>query len=662
MAGAEDATQDIVLGEDMNEDPLGWVAPSPRETASQITPSALGVFTIVEERAEAAPINWRAWSPVEGKRVCSEFSEGGFAMYEFVFRELGLRLPFSELAMGVFDRLKLAPSQFHPNAMAFLRAFELVCEHLLINPTVNLFLRIFKLQRQRVGARQGWVSFKQQVKLFEMYTDSIRGFKERYYVIKPMTDAAHESLYHMVEETTNGVTVSRRRPRFPLAWTSEHFVKSSESYLIKDEELTQDEVAALELLKGFVARFRPGRCVARDGSSVLGDDGEPLYETRYINTRGVLKAPTRAARKELLGNRICFILSVFTLFFFWDFVIYYVFNLVVCLLSDNMADFAKDFLKHAVVDGKKKKKVVRSTLSAVVSNSGTGVASSGSPAAKVTSPLGPSSARLKRQRGPEEVVDLDAEQGFALPHCYENPNFLNDFPLQVTENEKKIIRNKPAKQLGDDLARDAAGLIRILETALTLHEDASKPSAEVQQLRSEKALLETRVLGLENRVQDLLGKQENFVKVSAELNEKNLELRRLYAEMETLKLVAGEADRLKEEVAGLKAAMVSAEDEGDATRGLLTRADLVGEIQSLGGKLLGGAKFAFANAVEQIKALNGGVELNTEGIGFWRKVMDGQVILPEEHKVMEEQDLDDDDEEEEEDEQKDDEEGEGESR
>jgi hypothetical protein len=269
---------------------------------------------------------------------------------------------------------------------------------------------------------------------------------------------------------------------------------------------------------------------------------------------------------------------------------------------------------------------------------------------------------LKRQRGPEEVVDLDAEQGFALPHCYENPNFLNDFPLQVTENEKKIIRNKPAKQLGDDLARDAAGLIRILETALTLHEDASKPSAEVQQLRSEKALLETRVLGLENRVQDLLGKQENFVKVSAELNEKNLELRRLYAEMETLKLVAGEADRLKEEVAGLKAAMVSAEDEGDATRGLLTRADLVGEIQSLGGKLLGGAKFAFANAVEQIKALNGGVELNTEGIGFWRKVMDGQVILPEEHKVMEEQDLDDDDEEEEEDEQKDDEEGEGESR
>jgi hypothetical protein len=52
------------------------------------------------------------------------------------------------------------------------------------------------------------VSFKQQIKLFEMYVDSVRGFKERYYVIKPMTDAARESLYHMVEETENGVTVS----------------------------------------------------------------------------------------------------------------------------------------------------------------------------------------------------------------------------------------------------------------------------------------------------------------------------------------------------------------------------------------------------------------------------------------------------------------------
>jgi hypothetical protein len=158
-----------------------------------------------------------------------------------------------------------------------------------------------------------------------------------------------------------------------------------------------------------------------------------------------------------------------------------------------------------------------------------------------------------------------------------------------------------------------------------------------------------------------LGKQENFVKVSADLNQKESELKEMRKEMENLKLMVGEKDKLEEEVASLKAAMVPADTAPDSTRGLLSRADLVGEIQSLGGKLLARAKFAFNNAVEQMKALNSEVKLKTEGIGFWRKVEDRQVVIPEENKAMEEQDLYDDEDEEEEDEQKDDEEGHGES-
>jgi hypothetical protein len=278
-----------------------------------------------------------------------------------------------------------------------------------------------------------------------------------------------------------------------------------------------------------------------------------------------------------------------------------------------MADFAKEFLKHATVDGKKKGKkgVAKSTVSAMVSHSGTAAASSGSPAGKVTSPLGPSSVRLKRQRGPDDVIDVDADVGFVLPQCHENANFLVDYPLMVSEGEKKIIRGVPAGKRGEDLARDAAGLIKILEKASTLHEDAINPSPEVQELRGEKAMLETKVLGLQNRVQDLLGKHENFVQVSVELNEKNSELTRLYTEMGELKLVAEEKKKLEDEVASLKAAMFPADTETASTRGLLNRADLVGEIQSLGGKLLDGAMFAFDNALEQVKALNSDVKLNT---------------------------------------------------
>jgi hypothetical protein len=36
-----------------------------------------------------------------------------------------------------------------------------------------------------------------------------------------------------------------------------------------------------------------------------------------------------------------------------------------------------------------------------------------------------------------------------------------------------------------------------------LHEDAAIPSPELQELKGEKALLETKVLGLQNRVQEL---------------------------------------------------------------------------------------------------------------------------------------------------------------
>ncbi|MCI96370.1 hypothetical protein A2U01_0117670, partial [Trifolium medium] len=42
--------------------------------------------------------------------------------------------------------------------------------------------------------RQSWVSLKQHVKLFKMFVDSVRGFKERYYVVKPVSQLAVDSL------------------------------------------------------------------------------------------------------------------------------------------------------------------------------------------------------------------------------------------------------------------------------------------------------------------------------------------------------------------------------------------------------------------------------------------------------------------------------------
>ncbi|MCI86157.1 hypothetical protein A2U01_0107436, partial [Trifolium medium] len=67
-----------------------------------ITPTAGGTYTIVEDGEEGQGRNWDVYCPTAGKRVCSEFSDDGFAMYEFAFKDLGFRLPFSDLATGVF--------------------------------------------------------------------------------------------------------------------------------------------------------------------------------------------------------------------------------------------------------------------------------------------------------------------------------------------------------------------------------------------------------------------------------------------------------------------------------------------------------------------------------------------------------------------------------
>ena len=127
-------------------------------------------------------------------------------------------LPFNDFQVGVFQWLQLAPFQLHPNALAFMRAFELVCQYLQIGVMLPLVFRIFHLQRQSIEGGQAWVSFKQFGKLFPSYLESICHFKERYFVMKPLTDVAVTSLYERSEVVEEGHTLFQLNARFPLEW------------------------------------------------------------------------------------------------------------------------------------------------------------------------------------------------------------------------------------------------------------------------------------------------------------------------------------------------------------------------------------------------------------------------------------------------------------
>ena len=91
--------------------------------------------------------DWEVLLPSTCDRVCSEYENHVFPMFEVVFKDMGFRLPFSYFQREVFRWTKLSPSQIHPNSYAFMRAFELLCEYLKVPTFKNVFFTIFIVQR-----------------------------------------------------------------------------------------------------------------------------------------------------------------------------------------------------------------------------------------------------------------------------------------------------------------------------------------------------------------------------------------------------------------------------------------------------------------------------------------------------------------------------------
>lgn len=65
-----------------------------------------------------------------------------------------------------------------------------------MRPSIRLFFTIFKIYKsaQEVSAKQGWVSFGQMGRLFTLYSDSMMGFKRRYFCVVVENDIAYRRL------------------------------------------------------------------------------------------------------------------------------------------------------------------------------------------------------------------------------------------------------------------------------------------------------------------------------------------------------------------------------------------------------------------------------------------------------------------------------------
>jgi len=61
-----------------------------------------------------------------------------------VFKKVKLRLPFTRFERELLTELNIAPAQLHPNSWAFIRAFQILCAHLLLPASVDVFLFLFE--------------------------------------------------------------------------------------------------------------------------------------------------------------------------------------------------------------------------------------------------------------------------------------------------------------------------------------------------------------------------------------------------------------------------------------------------------------------------------------------------------------------------------------
>ncbi|MCI48113.1 hypothetical protein A2U01_0069356, partial [Trifolium medium] len=101
-----------------------------------------------------------------------------------------------------------------------------------------------------------------------MFVDSVRHFKERFYIVRLLTDLAMDNLFESefvlnedgsVRLDEDGVEMTRLVSRFPLCWTREHFDQPTEYYLTKEESMSPGELAGLEKLQAYVDGFVPAR-------------------------------------------------------------------------------------------------------------------------------------------------------------------------------------------------------------------------------------------------------------------------------------------------------------------------------------------------------------------------------------------------------------------
>lgn len=137
---------------------------------------------------------------------CEGYSLDFFYVYLTLFRDLGVRIHFSEFQMGVLWALNFFPTQLHPNGWTFMQAFCVLCTTLLLTSTPASFLYFFHALPH---PNKSWISVVpvKDKQLFTLFNTSYKDFKTNFFKVA-IRDPGRTKFYF-----------DDGQPKFPFYWT-----------------------------------------------------------------------------------------------------------------------------------------------------------------------------------------------------------------------------------------------------------------------------------------------------------------------------------------------------------------------------------------------------------------------------------------------------------
>ncbi|GAU50922.1 hypothetical protein TSUD_411190 [Trifolium subterraneum] len=603
---------DVVQRKIPVEDNMDCVADDPRTTLSKFEfeenfPEDL--FTEIEDPGHA---NWEVRIPGAKQRICSSFKNGGFPVYQIIFEHMGLRLPFSDLEIAVFNHMELCPSQLHPNSLAFIRAFEIVAAYLQPAPTVPLFFHIFGIQhsRPRGNVKCGWVSLKQHKKYFEIFEESLRGFKDKWFVVRPITYVGWKTIIvrgpklddeGRVEHRDDGEPIEVDCERFPFCWSTKHYAREAKSFTSRKGALSKEELADLKALEEFVEEFPPSLWEDREGNPICDEEGYQL-SSKFINTKTLLKCSTRTEAEDLLRE-----------------------------MKSTQQTLRK-------LQAEKKKR----QLGASSSTPNASGQSYPTPSIEVTGERRiaeevtggqrpPKHARVEGGggvvSGPHRLVPGKAAAEFVIPPAMGHDCVVDGrTSMRISDADQSILASMGPESIRNVVSESSVAVFKLLEVATFLNGRECKYLRERDEARENAKDFGERLSVVEK---DLCSETRALKESQAKVTQLEKDLRDAREEEERLK---GKVGELEEQVSRLSLGPAVEEEEKkldpEGAYATSSRADLIVKIYQISDLQLDVASSSFKNALAQLQVLNPGVQLVTEGMDEMKEVRDGQIASP----------------------------------